>query len=203
MGIDIIAISKARRVRSGHSTDLCDDEEHWEAGQDRQRMDGKNPGCYISDGKSTGFGINYFGYDEWRNTFCWLMIGVDAETVWENPRRFKCEPFVELIDSPDGGNFAFGPITSAKLAVDFAKYANEAKRGFVAIAEACRQHQRVCQKASRQKRTRKPTQGKNSDELLEVGLLAGSADWRWKWQIYRDFSRAFRLASNDGLLIVA
>jgi len=203
MGVDIVAISKARLVRAGHSTDLCDEEEHWETCGCRQRMDGKTPGCYISDGTSTGFGINYFGYNEWRNTLCWLMLGVDAETVWEYPRRFKGQPFVELIDSSDGGNESFGPITSAKLADDFAKYAVEAKRGFMAIAEACLQHQRVCQKAATPRKVRKTKREPESDDSQDRRLLAGSTEWEWKWQLYRDFRRAFRIASNDGFLIVA
>jgi hypothetical protein len=202
MGIDIITISRARLVRGGHSPEICDEEEHWYTGDNRQRMDRKTPGCYISDGKSTGFAVNYFGYTEWRYTLCWLMLGVDAETVWENPRRFAGQPFIELIDSSDAGNYSFGPVTSAKLAGDFAKYAVEAKRGFMAIAEACRQHQKVRQKASKHKKAQKNKQENISDDVLAGGLLSGSTDWRWNWGLYQDFQKGFQIASDGGFLIV-
>jgi hypothetical protein len=41
------------------------------------------------------------------------------------------------------------------------------------------------------------------------GILVGadgdpeSLKWEWKWQVYRDFRRALKLASDDGLLIVS
>jgi hypothetical protein len=57
--------------------------------------------------------------------------------------------------------------------------------------------------------------GNRQDKLAQSlakafgGMVIGGEDdswslgWERKWEVYRDFRRAFRLASNDGLVLVS
>ena len=57
-----------------------------------------------------------------------MALGVEPEEAWNHPRRFRDKPFVKLINFPDTGGGAIGPITSAKLYGDFVTFAPKAKR---------------------------------------------------------------------------
>jgi hypothetical protein len=195
MGLDIIAVSKAKQVAC-IGGDECDDT-HWPVGRSVKRRDGLKPGCYVAGrgGRDTGFAINYNGYNEWRRELSILALGVLPEEVWEHPRRYRGKPFVALIDFPDCGVFTIGPSTSAKLYADFIAFASQARKHF--------QSKRVS--ATPRSKTQRGRRSKSMGLVVaEVDAHGGVAqkteDFAWMWDVYRDFRRAFKLASNDGFV---
>lgn len=65
---------------------------------------------------------SYSGYNEWRNQLAFLAGYAGAEDAWAN---CTCGPFWELINFSDCEG-VIGPVTSAKLAKDFADYQEKA-----------------------------------------------------------------------------
>lgn len=207
MGYDIEAISRADRVSGRHSDDVCEDEGHCLIGSCRKRLDGRKPGCYLKRGKSYGFCASYGGYDTWINDLSTIILGVSADEVGGQPRRFKQQPFFELITLPFANDVGIGPTTSAKLNQDFAKHAAKAKRGFQQIAREA-QEQRKAGKKKLTKRSH-PLAAVHAIAVALGGTVTGGADdsgasaWEWKWQLYREFRRAFKMASDDGFVVVS
>ena len=95
-----------------------------------RRKDGVKMGCYVPGrgGRTSSLDFNYAAYDGWIRRLSLMALGVEPEEVWNHPRRFRGKPFVELINFPDAGGGAIGPITSAKLYGDFVTFAPRAKR---------------------------------------------------------------------------
>jgi hypothetical protein len=206
MGLDIIAISKTRLVKC-----LNDDEEcletHFSVGTYRKRRDGVRAGCYVvgKGGRSYGFTAgSYFGYGEWKRQLSLLALGAEPEEVWANPRRFRAKPFVELIDFTDSVGPIIGPKTSAKLYADFVAFASTAKKHY--------RNSPVQAAARRSKRGSKPKRHLNEAGLASAEMVSkavagriakqhADANMMWMWDIYRDFRRAFKLASNRGFVL--
>ncbi len=208
MGIDISGLSKACRVAKRHSDEICDKEDHYPVSNYRKLLDGLKSGCYVCDGKSFYLGITYIGFDNWRDALSLIVYGVPAQEVFDNPKRFKGRPFVELVTLPFTNNIGIGPTTSAKLYEDFTKHSARVKRGFQLLAAEA-----VSQRGKRKKH--RPTL--ESDGSKAVKLIANaiggvatmgdhdpnSINWEWKWKIYRDFRRAFKLACDDGIVLLS
>lgn len=75
-------------------------------------------GVYKINGNSHGFRAgSYSGYNRFRNLLSVFVGGTDKE-VWENPDKFKDDPFYELINFSDCEG-CIGPKVSAKLYQDF------------------------------------------------------------------------------------
>lgn len=207
MGIDITGFSKARRIVGRHSDETCDEEAHYPV-RDRKLFDGGKPGCYVADGRRYYFYISYAGFDTWQNALSLIFHGVPANEVQEHPKQFKGQPFVDMIAFPVSNDVGIGPKTAAKLYSDFAKHATKAKKGFQQIA---------AEAASRKtKRKKRPAKSRSYTANLAYsltkalgGMTVGGDDdpesvaWEWKWQIYRDFRRALKLACDDGLVLVS
>jgi len=206
VGYDIEAISRAERVAGRHSDDVCEEEGHCLIGSCRKRLDGHKPGCYVKRGKSFDFWASYGGYDTWINDLCAIILGVSADEVSSQPRRFKQQPFFELITLPFANDVGIGPTTSAKLNLDFAKHAAKAKRGFQQIASECQQQSTA---GKRKLKKSHPLAAVHAIAKAVGGTVSGGADdsgaleWEWKWQLYRDFRRAFKMASDNGFVIVS
>jgi len=64
---------------------------------------------------------SYSGYNWWREQLCQLALDVPPDDVWGDPEHYAGKPFVELINFSDCEG-CIGPITAAKLAVDFREY---------------------------------------------------------------------------------
>src|SRR4051812_20179100 len=123
MGLDIVAVSKVRRIECDGGEEC--DERHFTVGSYRKGRDDLKPGCYVKGKGGRDFGFRagtYIGYSDWRTELCLLALGVSPEEVWENPRRFRKKPFVELIDFTDSVGPVIGPRTSAKLYDDFVAF---------------------------------------------------------------------------------
>jgi hypothetical protein len=200
MGVDIIAISKAKFVAC-RGDEECD-EKHYGVGSYRKRRDGLKPGCYVvgKGGRSMGFGAGtYAGYNDWKRQLSLLALGVEPEEVWEHPRRFRDKPFVELIDFPDGVGPIIGPKTSVKLYADFVAFATRAKKHYL---------KRPAQEppsSARMKRHINQTGLSTAEEVAGAlgGTLMGASegdDMAWMWEVYRGFRRAFKLASDGGFV---
>jgi len=92
-----------------------------------ERMDGYAPGYYRVRGKRVSFRAgSYSGYNWWRRHLCRMALGAEPETVWRDTERYQGQPFVELIDFSDCEG-CIGPLTSKKLAGDFAAHASRAE----------------------------------------------------------------------------
>jgi len=93
----------------------------------RQR-DGMPSGVYAwSDREAFDVG-SYHAYNLWRSLLA-TLLGTTDRAIWKNPRP---GPFVEIINFADNEGF-FGPVTSGKLAADFAAWrprAEEFAAGF-------------------------------------------------------------------------
>ena len=204
MGLDIAAISKAKLVAC-RGDEECDDT-HYCVGSYRKRRDGLKSGCYIvgKGGRSFNFRAgSYVGYSEWICQLSLLSLAVEPEEVWDHPRRFRCKPFVELIDFPDSVGPIIGPKTSAKLHADFVAFASKAKKYYqTPSVQMPAQGSKKLKAKSKQSINRA---GLSSvDELTTAmgGVMKAteSEDRTWMWEIYRDFRRAFKLASNRGFV---
>lgn len=125
MGLDISAYSRIRFVHGEDArTDECYDGPHIAVyGEDfPERLDGLVPGCYTSDLPGIRFHAgSYEGYNSWRAWLCQYALGVQPELVWKAPEDFAGRPFVELVNFADNEG-TIGPVTSAKLAKDFANH---------------------------------------------------------------------------------
>ncbi len=211
MGIGITGMSKAKRVAcSGEYVegeyDVCL-EEHLTIDAPARGRDGVKPGCYIvgPGGRESSLDFNYAGYSGWIRRLSLMALGVEPEEVWQHPRRFRGKPFVELIAFPDTGGGAIGPITSAKLYGDFAAFASKARRYYATSTP------NEFSTARSSKQSVKDKLHRNRAGLAAVSELAESLDgsaskWDegdnldWMWESYRAFRRAFRLASNAGIV---
>lgn len=79
-------------------------------------------GCYLHEGECGFRAGSYSGYNEWRNELALFAYGVPAEDVWRDDTE---GPFFELINFSDAEG-TIGPVTSAKLAQDFAAWQERA-----------------------------------------------------------------------------
>jgi hypothetical protein len=209
MGLDIVGFSRAKKVVGRHPVEVCDDDEHYDVGSLRKRLDGEKTGCYLKTGRSFYFGLPYAVFGSWRDELCRVVLGVPADEVWERPARFRRQPFFELIDFPDCSGTAIGPKTSTKLFQDFAEWASKAKRGFQEL-EAQRRKLAAAKKTKKKRKATKISENNrgmaNAQELaaaLGAVLVGGedSLDWQDNWEIYRQFRRAFKLASDHGFVL--
>ena len=195
MGIDISGFSKAKRVTGRHSDECCEEEAHYLIGTERKLLDGLRPNsCYISQGRSYYFGISYGSFETWQNAISLVALSVPVSEVLVHPRRYKGQPFVELIAFPECNDVGIGPHTSAKLHRDFMQYAVRAKKGFQKLAaEAASQKPRTkTRPATPRSETVKIAQKIAND--LGAMVVGGeddpdAANWQWKWEVYRDFRR--------------
>lgn len=126
MGLDITAISKAVFVRS-YDGDLDDGTRAiYSPAPGMNHLDGKPEGRYLGctlrfDGGTSFRAGSYSGYNHFRAALCRHFLACAPEVVWEEPERFDGKPFVELINFADNEG-AIGPVTSKKLAADFAAH---------------------------------------------------------------------------------
>jgi hypothetical protein len=135
MALSIRAISKATLVNCGgvnnEAGEPCD---HEEVGPMSRRQDGLKPGCYLPGmgGRTFSFEIGYKEYGAWMLQICRDALGAEWEEVCKHPRRYRGQPFLELIDIPylsDGQTL--GPRTSAKLHADVIGFAARARNHFL------------------------------------------------------------------------
>jgi len=211
MGIGITGISKAKRVLcSGEHVEGEDDDclkEHLTIDAPARGRDGVKPGCYIAGrgGRETSLDFNYAAYDGWITRLSLMALGVEPDEVWRHPRRFRGKPFVELILVPDTGGGAIGPVTSAKLYGDFAAFASKARR-YYATSTTNEFSPPRSNKQSVKDKPRRNRAGLAAVSELVTAQGGSASQWDegdnldWMWDSYRAFRRAFRLASNAGLV---
>jgi hypothetical protein len=127
MGLDISAYSRCLFVHGeSEQTDACYDLDHIHVYPAAEafvsRLDGRQVGCYVSDGAQVGFRADsYGGYNAWRAELCRLVLGVEPEMVWADPVSYADRPFISLINFADNEG-AIGPETSARLYADFLRH---------------------------------------------------------------------------------
>lgn len=127
MGLDIQAVSRATKVAPPEG---CEEPTEWayENGyvygwvnsDFSERADGLTDGAYEVDRQVSFRAGSYSGYNRWREWLAGSVLGVSPEKVWGDFDAFTGRPFVELIHFADNEGL-IGPVTSAKLAADFAR----------------------------------------------------------------------------------
>jgi hypothetical protein len=181
VGLDITAASKAAsHFIRGHSDDEAENDKLFEAedviwvspnSDFLERSDGYQEGFYRVHGERVGFRAgSYSGYGNWRRHLCRMALGEEPEEVWATPEVFAGRPFVELINFSDCEG-VIGPKTSAKLARDFADFAEQAEQ-YV-------------------------EQNGRGDKTGKVGPEQGID---WFLESYREWREAFDLAADDGFV---
>jgi hypothetical protein len=126
--------------------------------------------------------------------------------IWAHPRRYRGKPFVELISMPDTfDGTAIGPLTSGKLHGDFAAFASRARQHY---------SQPAIRRPAGKSAEKRP--GNDNRSIKRYGLASArglaqsleadvcgcdeGGDFKWMWQVYRDFRKAFQLAKNGGFV---
>lgn len=208
MGLDVVAISRAKWMG------LEDQPEEDETDDNmwlpyfplpRRNCEGLRRGFYRSGKDEYGFRVgNYAACGRWVEDLARMALKRNVIEIWENPRKFRGQPFVELICTPISVGPHFGPITSGKLYRDFASNARRAKRYYFKPRKA-KPHDVESDRASSEA-IRKFQPG-----LAAVHELAGSLDFQvstppenddisWMWEVYWSFRLAFRIARDGGFL---
>lgn len=113
MGLDVIAFSNAKLVEEEGAA-ICS--VYNANGFDR--IDGKPEGRYSGDNEFRFRAGSYGGYNDFREWLSKTFIGVESKMVWKESDKYSDKPFFELVNFGDNDG-AFGPVTSAKLALDF------------------------------------------------------------------------------------
>lgn len=112
MGLDIIAYQiRCRREAPTASTIYLHNIECY---QDRGIEDGHYDVDTVYDFRAG----SYSGYNDWRNLLSLVMLGVNAENVWNNDEYYKDKPFYYLINFSDCEGYIAGDCL-IKLREDF------------------------------------------------------------------------------------
>ncbi len=210
MGIDISGFGRAKRISGRHSFARCEEEGHYAVGANRRFLDGLKPGCYVRGTKSVYIYLSYASFDTWINSLSAVVFRESARTVSAHPEQFEGRAFFELISLPESNDIGIGPATSAKLYADFSRHAAKVKEGLQRLArEAAKLRSKGRTKTRKKKSTRTTSAALQEIATALGGFLVGGEDdpnsirWEWKWETYRDFRRAFKAASDDGLVLVS
>ncbi len=199
--LTVFAFSRLKPVVC-HGGETCA-KKHIKVGSLRKRRDDLEPGCYVMGraGKRVVFDACWYtGFHLFRHELARLALDVPLEDVWDNPSRFKGAPFVELLDFPDCGGKVIGPDTSAKLRDDFAKFSSAAKSHFLSTNPKKRKRPQPNDKY------RRNCAGflKDAQISKDVGQRVFKPweveDFKWMWTVYGRFRRAFKHASDNGLV---
>ena len=205
MGVDIWAMSKARFVNCPGDEENCSDD-HCSVVAHRKSLDGREEGCYVvgKGGREFSFRVgSYHDFDAWRKLLSIFALGVMPEEVWNHPGRYRKQSFFEIVDFPDSVGFAMGPKTAGKLYADFAAHSAKARKFY-------RDPETPKEIASYLKGGRRPAKNLRNAGLFAEAKVAKTIDatvleqtteeLEWMWHVYRDFRRAFKLASDGGLV---
>ena len=89
------------------------------AGQ-TDRLEGAEEGWYETEAVDGFRAGSYGGYNVWRALLCRVMLGVEPRAVWNDPDKWRSQPFYGLINFADNEG-CIGPVWSARLAKEFAE----------------------------------------------------------------------------------
>lgn len=91
-----------------------------------ERLDGQPKGVYSGERLPSFRAGSYGGYNRWREKLSQMAIGVDPQTVWDNWKKYKDEPFALLIHFSDCEG-AIGPESSLILHGQFEAWREQAR----------------------------------------------------------------------------
>lgn len=84
--------------------------------------------CVRATGERVRFRAgSYTGYGDWRHALCLAALGCPPLAVWNDPERYRGEPFYELIHFADNEG-CIGPLAARDLADDFAWGGEDVRR---------------------------------------------------------------------------
>lgn len=126
MGLDISALGHVRYLGE-QEFDGCDDFYHASVNSDfAERADGRRTGFYQATEQIDFNASSYGGYNRWREQLCEMALGVAPQAVWDDPERYRAQPFYDLIDFADNEGL-IGPETARRLAHAFAAHDDRAR----------------------------------------------------------------------------
>jgi len=202
MGLDITAFSKLKPIEIPEDIEKWSDEYYdWEMEQEgsivniythdafQEASEGLEDGAYLTLGESFGFRAgSYSGYGTWRD---WLaqavMQGIlskagGAQSMWETGDGGDFSlPFMEMINFSDAEG-AIGPVASKKLYNDFRRYETDVMNW-------------MDEKYLTQTPITSPDWRDEEAKPLDKG------DFEWFQARYKDWEKAFRIASNNGAVM--
>jgi hypothetical protein len=203
MGLDISAVSKLEPIEVPEDIEQWSDEWYdWEADQGGdvynvwsspnfpEQAEGMEDGTYIArDSQHTSFRAgSYSGYGTWRDWLAQATMGGilnksgGAQSMWDSADGGDYGlPFMELINFSDAEGI-IGPVASKKLYYDFRKYEND-----------------VMDWMDRMYLSRKPIDSSSWDEKEPQPLDKG--DFEWFQRQYQEWKNAFRIASDNGIVM--
>lgn len=122
MGLDIIAISRAKYIMHMDESDETIDGYYIANNDYPMRLDGMPEGIYSAEETYHFRAGSYSSYGEWRSELCRLIYNLELEEFCEKFNYYK-SPFAELLYHSDcEGSIGFK--TSNKLWINFKQYKN-------------------------------------------------------------------------------
>lgn len=209
MGIEVNAISNAKWARCDDE-EGCDDTHFYYSPVNYRKLEGLKVGCYVVGKAGCSFyalSLGYDGYHQWRCELAKLALGLRMEEIWENPRRFRGKPFMELLRLPDYSGIAIGPFTSKKLAVDFANFSEQAESHYSAKRPMVKNQKNSSKSKAADNKSKMNAAQRSAESLAQKlgGTTKNSraTDINWMWEVYQDFHEAFKIASKRGFLKIS
>ena len=197
MGLDISVISQIEKVEIPEDIELWSDEYYdWEETLHgsvwnlhpqypfHEQGEGIEEGAYISTGEDWGFRAgSYGGYGMWREWLAQASGHHSAESMWDKADEGDYgHPFMELINFSDADG-VIGPVASKKLYRDFVTNESNVMNTM--------DHWYLTQKPIRHDSWRDGEEPKPIDR----------GDFQWFQARYKDWTEAFRIASDNGAVI--
>ncbi len=126
MGRNIMGVSQVQFV---HQDECCEERGHTNlANIDPDYtgfLDGLRLGCYTAAGEKKVFGGDWESLEQWAELLSYAVHGTRPETFWGDEAQ-QGQAFAEVIAfATMQGYEVIGPLTSRKLAADFAAYEGE------------------------------------------------------------------------------
>ncbi len=203
MGLDISAVSKLEPIEVPEDIETWSDEWYdWEMDQGGdvynvwsspnfpEQAEGIEDGTYISrDGQYTSFRAgSYSGYGTWRDWLAQATMGGilgktgGATTMWASADGGDYGlPFMELINFSDAEGL-IGPVASKKLYGDFRRYERD-----------------IMDWMDEKYLSRTPISHSSWRDEEDTPLDKG--DFEWFQRQYQEWKNAFRIASDNGIVM--
>lgn len=127
MGLDIFAYSKLIRVTEELTAEEIDDRGLLEVEMSDNictaRIDPTEAGVFSYNEEDVFIfrAGSYSGYNQVRAVFSQIGMGVEPETVWNDPSKYEGQPFYEIANFSDCEG-VIGATVCKKLLIDFRKY---------------------------------------------------------------------------------
>ncbi len=181
MGLDVVAVSRIQRAAEQDPEDY-DNIRIWKDSFEYCELE---PGNWEETDSSRSHSFragSYSGYNHFRDLLCRSAIGVHAAELWENIPAYLGKPFLGLIVFSDCEGF-IGPKISAILHKEFVENRERCISNIKDYPDLCKETGDI---------------GFETEFNITFDLDQHTIDWFI--QVYDDFTRAFELAKDGGVV---